>query len=265
MSESLIDKKKNELAGIIPTSEILEQDQDINTFTDKPIKKLDWKGFFKNVLHNFILIIIWGFIGGNMVYLMNAKSDKLAEWFPTDPNKFPYKEVFHNKVSFPYTLTGNYSKMFGESARDSYIYNSAIIKKMFNFFKEKNAENYVFCTGLFIVILCILFTCPIGYFTTIMGEFKSAKFEAFILLFVFGISLLWPMLISYAQFFQIIYKLLIIPIITEFSAIKKIVASKLYYMKIGFGFLTILSASKYLDSISAISMAFVLFFFRNNI
>ena len=257
MSESLIDKKKNELTGIIPSSEIL--DQDINTFTDKPIKKLDWKGFFKNVLHNIILIIIWGFIGGNMVYLMNAKSDKLAEWFPTDPNKFPYKEVFTIKASFPYTLTGTYSKMFGESARDSYIYNSDIIKKMFNFFKEKKSDDYVFFTGLIIVILCILFTCPIGFLTTIMGEFKSAKYEAFVLLFVFGISLLWPMLISYAQFFQIIYKLLIIPIITEFSAIKKIVASKLYYMKIGFGFLTILSASKYLDSISAISMAFVLF------
>ena len=41
----------------------------------------------------------------------------------TDPNKFPYKDVFPNTASFPYTLTGNYSKMFGESARDSYIYN----------------------------------------------------------------------------------------------------------------------------------------------
>ena len=263
MSESLIDKKKNELTGIIPTSEIL--DQDTNTITEQPIKKLDWKGFFKNLLHNFILIIIWGFIGGNMVYLMNAKSDQLAEWFPTDPNKFPYKDVFPNTASFPYTLTGNYSKMFGESARDSYIYNSDTIKKMFKFFKEKNADNYVFCFGLFIVIICILFTCPIGFFTSIIGEFKSAKYEAFVLLFVFGISLLWPMLISYAQFFQIIYKLLMLPIITEFSAIKKIVASKLYYMKIGFGFLTILSASKYLDSISAISMAFVLFISRNDI
>ena len=263
MSKSLIDKKKNELTGIINTSEIL--DQDTNTITEQPIKKLDWKGFFKNLLHNFILIIIWGFIGGNMVYLMNAKSDQLAEWFPTDPNKFPYKDVFPNKASFPYTLTGNYSKMFGESARDSYIYNSDTIKKMFKFFKEKNADNYVFCFGLFIVIICILFTCPIGFFTSIIGEFKSAKYEAFVLLFVFGISLLWPMLISYAQFFQIIYKLLILPIITEFSAIKKIVASKLYYMKIGFGFLTILSASKYLDYISAISMAFVLFISRNNI
>ena len=263
MSESLIDKKKNELTGINATSEI--PDQDTNTSTDKPIKKLDWKGFFKNLLYNFIFIIIWGFIGSIMVYLMNAKSDQLAEWFPTDPNKIPYKDVLPNKASFPYTLTGNYSKMFGESARDSYIYNSDTIKKIFKFFKEKNADNYVFCFGLFIVTICILFTGPIGFITSIIGEFKSAKYEAFVLLFVFGISLLWPMLISYAQCYQIIYKLLVIPIITEFSAIKKIMASKLYYMKIGFGFLTILSASKYLDSISAFSMAFVLFVTRNNI
>ena len=73
------------------------------------------------------------------------------------------------------------------------------------------------------------------------------------------------MLISYAQFFQIIYILLLYPIFTKYYSIKEIVASKIYYMKIGFGFLTILSASKYLDSISAISMAFVLFISRNNI
>jgi hypothetical protein len=263
MSESLIDKKKNELTGITSNAENIEQDP--NATTEQPIKKLDWKGFFKNLFHNFILIIIWGFIGGNMVYLMNAKSDQLSEWFPTDPNKFPYKDVFPNKASFPYTLTGNYSKMFGESARDSYIYNRDTIKKMLSFFKQKKADDYVFCFGIFIVIICILSSSPIGFFTSIIGEFKSAKYEAFVLLFIFGISLLWPILISYTQFFQIIYILLLYPIFTNYYSIKEIVASKLYYMKIAFGFLTILSASKYLDSISAISMAFVLFVSRNNI
>jgi len=263
MREAAIEKKKKELTGITSNDENIEQDP--NATTEQPIKKLDWKGFFKHLFYNFILIIIWGFIGGNMVYLMNVESEQLAEWFPTDPNKFPYKDVLPNKASFPYTLTGYYSKMFGESARDSYIYNRNTIKKMLSFFKQKKADDYVFCFGLFIIIICLLFTCPMGFFTSIIGEFKSAKYEAFVLLFVFGISLLWPMLISYAQFYQIIYKLLVIPVITDFSDIKRIVASKLYYMKIGFGFLTILSASKYLDSISAFSMAFVLFVTRNNI
>jgi hypothetical protein len=51
-------------------------------------KKSDWKKFGKSLLNDFVFTIIIGFIGANLIYVSLLDLDL---FFPTDPDKLPYK------------------------------------------------------------------------------------------------------------------------------------------------------------------------------
>jgi len=275
-------------------------------------KTNNWKVFFISLFTNLILVLLWAFVGSNMVYFLHTNLD---EWFPTNKTELPYgikepsifskllnivnkknnkqedkilnnaddlfklrEKVGFNKLSFPYTLInkGSYildgsevKNFFGKSARDSYITSRTLIKKCFEFLKGwgDKGDTFLFITGLFLISFIILCQIPIiiGFVGTLIGEINSnplgpiiGSITTFCLIFLFGISIIWPLLIGITQNMQFIITMLILPLMVDINKIKSIIFKNAKIIGAVYGLLTILSAFANLDKVISIIMTITL-------
>jgi len=107
--------------------------------TKEKAKKSDWKKFGKSILTNLIYTILLGFIGSNFIYVLYANLD---QWFPSDPNKLPYKlpaRGFKDKLSGIFSRLKSFkggSSELGvsdcEKLKDNIQESSSKFSKLFN-------------------------------------------------------------------------------------------------------------------------------------
>lgn len=179
-----------------------------------------------------------------------------------------------NKLGSPYDgitddfgIKALFSNMFGSSTRYSYVMSRRLLKTIFRTLQGMggSGETLIF---LFVplILAIILFQIPFffGFFTTLWGEITSSSYGWFwtwILLFVFGISLLWPLAVGISQSIQFFVTMLMLPMYADFDMIKEILSCNSHLLGGLFALLTIVAASANLNGIltlvTAVMMAFL--------
>lgn len=172
-----------------------------------------------------------------------------------------------NKVGFPYNkitdklgfmdILGNY---YGQSARFSYTTSRNIIKSILSFFSggQNKKEIALFLIGFPLFVMSAVFFLPffIGAFTAFIGQLTTGKFGIlyfFVILF-FGIPFLWSFIIGGLQYLQYLITFTLIPPITNFEKVLRIIGGRAGMLLGLFTALIIYSAFKRLDPIIAGSM-----------
>lgn len=200
--------------------------------------------------------------------LYNKENDKcFADYKNKDITRgvvFLREKLGMDKLSAPYSGITNdpgpkalFSNFFGSSARYSYIMGRRLIKLIYKLIRSGGGASE---TALFLLVpsflIMIAFQVPFffGFFTTLWGEITSSYFGwywTWVFFFIFGISLIWPILVGLTQMVQFVITFLILPTLVDFNMIKEIISCNLFLLNGLFSSLTIISSFVYLDVLYA--------------
>jgi hypothetical protein len=148
------------------------------------------------------------------------KLDKIKRIFKLDTQNFPY--TYSN---YGFGIKDTFKNFIGESAKYSYSTGRGYIKTFLNAIKETGnfGKGFMFIFMPFILYLSMFIVPFIGYFLTLIGEINSGPFAlltTFFFSFVFGISFIWPFIVSFTQTIQFLGTFLFLPLFIDFQSIK---------------------------------------------
>jgi hypothetical protein len=193
-------------------------------------------------------------------------SDCLNEFANTiiDNNKIKTKInnlLGFDKVGFPYSKitsdTGSdLGSYFGRSAKSSFATCRNMMKNVVNFLKINAADKprILFLISLPIILVTILAQIVIGYFTTIWKQLNVSLLKTILFLFVFGISIIWPTAVGFAQGLQLLFIFAILPMMFDSEMIIQIIRCNASLIANVFSLLVIRSAFNTLDPVIGICM-----------
>jgi hypothetical protein len=193
-------------------------------------------------------------------------SDCLNEFAKTIIDNNTIKTKINNlmgfdKVGFPYSKitsdTGSdLGSYFGRSAKSSFATCRNMMKNVVNFLKINAADKpqLLFIISLPIILITIVAQVVIGYFTTIWKQLNVSLLKTIGLLFLFGISILWPTAVGFAQGLQLLFIFAILPMMFDSEIIIQIIRCNASLIANVFSLLVIRSAFNSLDPVIGICM-----------
>lgn len=253
-------------------------------------KQNNWVKFGINVLQNFIMTLVIGLIGANFIYLSTADNDilekilptKLSSYFPSmasqrggaytcSNQRTPLHgiglEKFKFKFGWPYNLKSSiggllqsFKNWFAETVAGSYIINRGLLRSWVNLFAPGEEGDNLFSNEPF----QILFVAPLtllafplalffGFFSTLYSAFNASWIWTLAGM-IFAYTWLIGTGISIVQMIQYFVLLLIFPLLSDLTTIKKILQCNTHILGILFGALVISSAFSNLDNTTSIVM-----------
>ena len=180
---------------------------------------------------------------------------------------------------FPYTMEskeetfgGIVSSWFANKVKYSYIWLRIVIKTMISFSSffcemvpEKAKDIIPFIFGPFAIFI-ILAISSIWYIPSLVSVFWNENSYWGMVISIIGLFFGWtwlvPLFTSFVQIFGLMFNLMLLPIMMNFSELVKIMGNQwnTFYMKLIFFYLCIISAFKNLNFNVAIAMTIIFLF-----
>jgi len=195
-------------------------------------------------------------------------------------------KLFDNKYfegifdyGFPYTMEskeetfgGIVTSWFANKVKYSYVWLRIVIKTIISFSSsfcamvpEKVKDIIPFIFGPFAIFM-ILIISSIWYIPSLVSVFWNENSDWGMVISVIGLFFGWtwfvPLFTSFVQMFGLMFKLMLLPIMMNFSELVKIMGNQwnTFYMKLIFFILCIISAFKNLNFNVAIAMTIIFLF-----
>lgn len=177
---------------------------------------------------------------------------------------------------FPYTMEseeetfgGILTSWFANKVKYSYVWLRIVVKTIISFsssfcemMPEQAKDIVPFILGPF-VILIILFISSIWFLPSLVSLFWNENSDWGLIFSIVGLFIGWtwivPLFISFVQMFGLMFKLILLPLMMNFSELIKIMGNQwnTFYMKLIFFIICIRSAFKNLNLYVAIAMTIV--------